>query len=165
MKTSTMRLGRWVALSAVAARAVGTGLGAALFAAALAAAADDPSSHTALCATAANVDWCDQARSMFLAQYPAAFARDYQAQRNVAFCFSTGCDGAVVVKKPLGCAWRIVILASGAMEADASDDGNHAADCGARHLDDRGFATAVRQARTLFLEIYGEPLPKAFERR
>jgi len=128
-------------------------------------AADDAAVHTTICVAATNVEWCEQGRAMFIAQYPSAFARDYQAQRNVAFCFSTGCDGAVVVKKPLGCAWRIVILASGSAEADASDEGNFASDCGTRRLDDRGFATAVRQARALFLEIYGEPLPKAFERR
>lgn len=128
---------------------------------------EDVGQHMNYCAGvgADGIDWCKLDSAEFRSDYPKAFGRDYQAQRNVAFCFDTGCNGAVIAKRSLACAWRIVILASGSPRVDDSDHLNWTYRCGRKALDDMAFATAVRQARGLFAEIYGEALPPAFERR
>lgn len=57
------------------------------------------------------------------ADWPAAWQGDYGAQRNVAFCLITGCEGAVLIDKSAGCAWRAVILE---LNSDAAGDGDAA---------------------------------------
>lgn len=57
------------------------------------------------------------------ADWPAAWQGNYGAQRNVAFCLITGCEGAVLVDKSAGCAWRAVILE---LNSDAAGDGDAA---------------------------------------
>jgi hypothetical protein len=52
------------------------------------------------------------------AHFSAAWRGENNAQRRVAFCLSTGCGGALIANPILGCAWRIVILASGSAGPD-----------------------------------------------
>lgn len=143
----------------------------AVFAAGLAAhtaaapAMEDVGKHMNYCVGGGDINWCALDRDEFRSDYPKAYNKDYQAQRNVAFCFDTGCNGAVIAKRSLACAWRIVILASGSPRVEDSDHRNWRYHCGRKALDEIAFATAVRQAQGLFAEIYGGTLPPAFERR
>lgn len=73
---------------------------------------------------------CDQTKSNFKEWLPAAYKGDYQSQRNVAYCLSTGCDGAILRKPIKGCAWRIAIVGSGSAEVDQSDTMNLEVECG-----------------------------------
>lgn len=87
-----------------------------------------------------------------------AWKGDYQGQRNVSFCLSTGCDGLVAPNKSLGCAWRIVIIASGSPKVDASDAANFDAFC--KRLPSTEASVARAQAGALFRAIYKrEPPP------
>ncbi|MCW2362430.1 MULTISPECIES: hypothetical protein [Sphingobium] len=73
---------------------------------------------------------CETNRAMFdRTDWPKAWRGDYQAQRNVAFCLSTGCDGATEVNKMAACAWRMTILASAHSEAGDTDNDNLVNDC------------------------------------
>lgn len=78
----------------------------------------------------------------------AAFNGDYQAQRNLAYTLATGIPHNPI----LACAWRIVIVESGAMQVDQSDIGNKAADCD-RKLDADGITAARAQAKSLQEQI------------
>lgn len=83
---------------------------------------------------------------------------NYTAQRNVADCLLTGCDGAVTIDKALGCAWRAVILVSGSLQVDAGDRANFDISC-------RGKLTASEamtfgaQYETLYRTIYRRTPP------
>ncbi len=103
---------------------------------------------------------CEYARTVFPAEYERAFQGDYQGQRNVAFCLSSTCDGAIQHKPTLGCAWRIVILASGSPKIDSSDRASYDYECGKLDRTDR--ATARAQASAIFAAIYRRPLPRGF---
>lgn len=81
-----------------------------------------------------------------------AWKGDYQGQRNVAFCFSDGCNNMVLPNRSLGCAWRIVIIASGSPKVDSTDIGNLKVYCGKLDAAERSAAQA--QAATLFRTIY-----------
>src|SRR5690606_11383289 len=87
---------------------------------------------------------CDRTQADFEKWFSNAYKGDYSSQRNVAFCLSTGCDGAVMTKPIKGCAWRMVIVVSGSAEADQSDTGNMEADCG--KLSGNEFEAAKAQA-------------------
>ena len=102
-------------------------------------------------------DWCVRNRAKFIEEYPLALKGDYGAQRNVAYFLRHGGDGAVWPRPVLGCAWRIVIVAAGDADADASDTGNLESDCGA--LVPGSERIALNQARRLFESIYKRPLP------
>ncbi|MBB4952766.1 hypothetical protein H4S14_000808 [Agrobacterium vitis] len=67
---------------------------------------------------------CAQQKSLFIVEAMYAYGGVYQAQRNLAFCLGNDCFGAVIENKILSCAWRIVILASGHIEADNTDTMN-----------------------------------------
>lgn len=90
--------------------------------------------------------------------WPRAWAGDYQGQRNVSFCMSTGCDGAVIENDVGGCAWRLVILGSGSPQVDSTDMANHQTFCG--RLSSVELATAHAQADQTMQAIYGRRLPK-----
>ena len=82
-----------------------------------------------------------------------AMTGDYQAQRNLAYGYSSypykGQD-----KNPLlACAWRRVILMSGNTRIDQTDVNNAEVECG--KLDRTQQANALTQARTIFLRVYG----------
>lgn len=97
--------------------------------------------------------FCDRHRADFKKQYPAALKGDYQSQRNVAFCLSTGCDGAVNQNRITGCAWRIVIMRSGSLKVDQSDSSNH--DRCMERLSPAEILAASAQAETIFQQVYG----------
>lgn len=94
-------------------------------------------------------DWCRSTRETWEKNYSAAISGDYQGQRNVAYCLSDGCEGAIRVNPVLGCAWRMVILESGHLEADQTDTTNLKYFCGREKVDAAGLATAKAQARRM----------------
>lgn len=98
-------------------------------------------------------DQCRYSRQTWADEYAGATSGQYQGQRNVAFCLSTGCEGALKVNKILGCAWRFVIVESGHLSADASDAMNLKHYCGPENVDQVERATAEAQARTLLKMI------------
>lgn len=119
-------------------------------------AADEASDHLRMCAT--GNENCEANRAQFGSEYAKAYARDYQSQRNVSYCLASGCDGAVVENRPLGCAWRIVIIGSGSARVDSTDTGFFKAYCIGR-LSQIEVAQMRAQAAALFKEIYKRPLP------
>ena len=99
---------------------------------------------TGLCADAT----CERSMAEFEGKdWPRSWAGDYQAQRNVAYCLSNGCDGAVQVNRTAACAWRMVILAAAHDSAGDGDVVNMKADCG--KLDEAGIAAARIKAERL----------------
>ena len=69
-----------------------------------------------------------------------ALRGDYQAQRNLAYRYSTG--DAVVAKNPVeGCAWREVVMLSGHPQAIAGDASNRDVECGRLASSERELAT------------------------
>lgn len=118
---------------------------------------DIPDAPVALCLSAADKEFCEFTRQKFIKEWPQAWAGDYQAQRNTAFCLSTSCDTAVNLKPILGCAWYKVIMASGNIKVDQTDAGNVKVYCG--RLEALEQNAAVEQAKTLFLAIYQRALP------
>jgi hypothetical protein len=89
-----------------------------------------------------------------------AMQGDSTAQRNMAYCLRTGACGGGVVMKPIKvCAWRIVILGSGRREVRHADIGKYRLDCVSR-LSGQERAMALRQAETLFRQIYKRDLPQ-----
>jgi hypothetical protein len=96
---------------------------------------------------------CRSNQKQLKSEFPRAMKGDYQAQRNVSYCLSSGCGGSITVDKMLGCAWRIVVLASGSSKLDNADQSNFQHFCSSGLTnDDRAIATA--QARRLFHAIY-----------
>jgi hypothetical protein len=123
--------------------------------------AQSPEEHLRMCtASGMQGQFCEASRDQFVQEMPKALRGDYQSQRNVAYCLSTGCDGAVKVNAALSCAWRVVIQASGSSKVDATDAMAFKNACGA--LDDLELATASEQAQALFKKIYRRSLPARF---
>jgi len=104
------------------------------------------------CGTVTN---CSYTKQVWSEEYAKATAGDYGAQRNVSFCLSTGCDGAIRINKILGCAWRFVILESGHLSADTTDTTNLKFFCGPENVDKAGQATAENQAKRM-LKMLGQ---------
>ncbi len=98
-------------------------------------------------------NWCKQAIAVWDKDYKKAIHGNYQGQRNVSFCLSNGCvsfyHGFIKQNKVLGCAWRIVILKSGHLDADETDTDNFKLYCGPSFLDDAGRVAAEAQAATM----------------
>lgn len=107
------------------------------------------------CAASRNPDNCKYTKESWPDDYKAATSGDYQGQRNVAFCLSTGCDGAVRINKILGCAWRFVILESGHLSVDSTDTTNLNYYCGPENVDKAGLAAAEAQAKRM-LKMLGQ---------
>lgn len=108
------------------------------------------------CSSDANYD-CLSNQKQLKVEFPRAMKGDYSAQRNVSYCLSSGCGGAVSVDLKLGCGWRIVILAGGSANITSADQSNFHHFCSAGLTDeDRAIATA--QARRLFQTIYRRDL-------
>ncbi len=59
-----------------------------------------------------------------------AMAGDYQAQRNLAYGYSTMPYPGQAKDPMRACAWRLVIKASNHRQYDAGDEGNVKVDCG-----------------------------------
>ncbi|MDB5596244.1 MAG: hypothetical protein JWM36_3205 [Hyphomicrobiales bacterium] len=132
------------------------GVGIALALSASAVRAQSPSAHLAMC-VGPDEQMCDFSQKQFKAEYPKAYRRDYQAQRNIAFCLSQGCDRAVITNPILGCAWRMVIVGSGFSMVDTTDTGNLRVECGRLDAVERVAASA--QAQVLMKKIYNHALP------
>lgn len=106
------------------------------------------------CATNENPVRCQEINKSWQRDYDGAIKGNYQGQRNVAFCLSTGCGWTEMRKNPvLGCAWRIVIAKSGHLSADSTDASNLKLYCGAEFLDDNGRVMADAQARTILMKL------------
>jgi hypothetical protein len=99
------------------------------------------------CAQAQDAALCEASRTSFRNDLRQAQDGDAAAQRNVALCLRNGCDGAVQEDPVLGCAWRIVILASGPTPVNRSDLQAFEQECGAMSLARR--LAAEGQARVL----------------
>jgi hypothetical protein len=100
--------------------------------------------HFTVCVSTSDVAYCQQTQRKLSDEWPRAYAGDYAARRNVAYCLSYGCDGAVVISRTLGCAWRMVIARSGSPEITAGDTSNLNLECGRLTPQER--AIAERQA-------------------
>lgn len=97
---------------------------------------------------------CSAAAENARADWPAALARNYQAQRNVAYRFASGEN---VVRNPVqACAWRIIILAADDAQVDASDTANYKLECG--RLIPADLEAARATARMLSLRVYGKDI-------
>lgn len=89
---------------------------------------------------------CDFVKVTWPKDYALAIAGDYQGQRNVSYCLSTGCYGVIVKNPMLGCAWRMVIIGMGDLKLDPSDTSNLKYFCGPELIDDGQFQAAKAQA-------------------
>jgi hypothetical protein len=104
--------------------------------------------------------FCDAQQKSFIRDWAKAWRADYQAQRNVGFCLSTGCDGAAQLNKTQGCAWYTVIIASGSERVDDTDTANVRLYCG--RLDQVELMASREQARRIFRKVYRRDLPERF---
>ena len=84
-----------------------------------------------------------------------AVGGDLNAQRELADCLSKGC-GDQPSDPALACAWRIVIVASGASDLTAADVEARRLACG--DLSPPEQAAALAQAKSLFANIHGRDL-------
>lgn len=110
------------------------------------------------CQVSADRTLCESSRRQFLHWYPTAFRGNYQGQRNVAFCLSTGCDDAVNQDYIAACAWRMVIIGAADKRMDRSDRMNLDTYCGGTRVDTTERADAARIAQDLFRRIYRREL-------
>ncbi|MDH0908824.1 hypothetical protein N5C66_05850 [Rhizobium pusense] len=105
------------------------------------------------CSANAKPSLCEQTKKFWLEDYDKAIRGDYNGQRNIAACLSTGCDGAIVPNPILGCAWHVVVANSGHLEANKLDADWLRIYCGSKYLDDAGRAMADAQARTILKKL------------
>lgn len=100
---------------------------------------------------------CEANRLTMLKEWPTAWTGDYQSQRNVAYLLSQPSMG--VPQNPIqGCAWRMVIIASGHADATSIDTTNYNLDC--RKLSEIELETAKASAANIYKKVKGETLPK-----
>ncbi|MFC4174140.1 hypothetical protein ACFOYU_19150 [Microvirga sp. GCM10011540] len=102
-------------------------------------------------------DFCESSQQQFKKWFSNAYKKDCQGQRNVSFCLTDCYKRSVQVNRPLGCAWRLVILASGSPKVDSTDTGFFDSRC--RKLSGSEALQMKSQADALFREIYKRPLP------
>lgn len=99
-------------------------------------------------------DNCSLDRAVVAEALQLAYLKDYQAQRNLAYCLQSGCGGAIATDRAEACAWRYVIVASDDPQLDQSDALN------LDHCTNGQPAGVVRKAKeratALVLSIYGE---------
>ncbi len=88
-----------------------------------------------------------------------AMAGTYQNQRNIAWCYSDGCDGIEPIDDVKACAWRLVIVAAKHPKAEASDAENVEIECRQNLTADEQRAARLA-ADEIFRKIYAKPLPK-----
>lgn len=70
------------------------------------------------CSQSRHAASCEQTRKVWTSDFNAAIAGENRAQKRVAYCLSTGCDGAIRTDPILGCAWGKV--ADGTVGATSS---------------------------------------------
>lgn len=80
-----------------------------------------------------------------------AMQGNYQAQRNLAYSYSSRPYDGQDMNPILGCAWRTVIIQSGNEKVNETDVGNHEVYCG--KLDPTARAAADAQAAALLQKI------------
>ncbi len=109
------------------------------------------------CASATDPETCKWMKESWTRDYEGAISGQYAGQRNVAHCLSTGCEatyGKSIRKNPiLGCAWHIVIINSGHLDASSVDASSFKTYCGPHFLDDLGRKMADAQARTILKNL------------
>lgn len=107
------------------------------------------------CSSTSHAGLCDVTKKGFLSDWRDAQKGNYQAQRNVAICLTTGCDGAVIVNAIAGCSWRMIIQASDA-SLEPTERMSFKDACNLSKTDRRA---ALAQAEALFQKIYAKPMP------
>lgn len=91
---------------------------------------------------------CRATRYSFVTDnWPGAWKGDIERARNVAFCLSSGCDGAVMPSSVQGCAWNLLIAGSGSGLVEDVDADNLGLACG--KLDRRSRQVAAIRAGEL----------------
>lgn len=106
------------------------------------------------------IEFCEVDKASFSRRdWPKAWQGDYAAQRNVAYCRATGCNGAVETNGAEACAWRSIIIVAHVGSTIDSDTANLKSDCD--QLDDAGMAVAITTAENIYSRIYDKPMPKA----
>lgn len=108
---------------------------------------------TMQCSQSSNPARCQHMRDRWKAEYGEAIAGGYRAQKHVALCLSTGCDGAIQPDKMLGCAWRIVIADTTHAQPDSMDLANLNRFCGTDYIDAKGKLEAALQAKAMQRQI------------
>lgn len=116
----------------------------------------DVDSLAQICVITSDAALCEATVESFRADYEKARRGDYPAQRNVAYCLETGCDGAVAVWPVLACAWRMVIQASDAKQ-EPTEGRSYKAACGT--LPNGKRREALVEAEAMFDAIYGREMP------
>jgi hypothetical protein len=116
-------------------------------------AADDLVAKTS-CIQSAAPSRCMRTRAGWSQTYANAIGGDYQSERAVALCLSTGCDDAIIENRILGCAWRHVI--AGSRHAQSAEDDTTAIGhfCGSDYVDDTDRQTA-RDQSAVWLGLLG----------
>lgn len=100
------------------------------------------------CSASRYAQSCSDVRSNWADIFANAIAGKAESQRIVSLCLSTGCDGAIVEKPVLGCAWRHVITASAGSDSAAKDSADLARFCSPERLDETGREAAREQAKS-----------------
>lgn len=68
---------------------------------------------------------CETTRVQISQQdWPLAWKGDLDAQRNVAFCLSDGCDGAVIIDDVAACSWQTVLASADPLLTTSIDAAN-----------------------------------------
>lgn len=101
-------------------------------------------------------DTCESNTLEIVKAWPLAWKGDYQGQRNVAY-MQSNLNGGVVYNQIQGCAWRIVIQASGHIEFNSGDQMNYDTECS--KISDSEYASAKQVAAEIYKKIKGEKLP------
>lgn len=111
--------------------------------------------YTTICMVTSNDDLCEATKQQLKQDWPKAIAGSYEAQRNIAFCLSSGCDGAMTINPIDGCAWRMVIQASPAKKQDTEPQ-SYRQDCRLGNADRR---QALVKAEGMYRAIYKKQMP------
>lgn len=93
----------------------------------------------------------DTGRPMFKEVEGLAFKGDYQAQRNLAYGYSSAPYPGQERSPMLACAWRTVIIRSGSKRVNETDVGNHQVYCD--KLDRTSRQAAEAQAVEILVKI------------
>jgi hypothetical protein len=101
----------------------------------------------------------DDQRASWADEMSRAMAGTYQNQRNIAWCYSDGCNGVEPIDDVKACAWRLVIIAAKHPKAEASDTENVEIDC-RQNLTPAEQSAARVEADRIFRKIYSKPLPR-----
>lgn len=93
----------------------------------------------------------ESGRATFEEVRAMAYRGDYQAQRNLAYGYSSASYAGQDKNPILACAWRIVLIKSGNEKVDETDVGNHKVYCD--RLDQVSRQAAEAQAVSLRKKI------------